>query len=226
MLWYTAWLGEIQAWGKGSLQLEDPDNEQPIDPMQHGRRLPDAEEYITAQLKRGLDEANGWSESRWGCSADELRELQVCVRMTYVLAWKRHSYVSRLPWLLARLFQPGIRDRCVDQWEDFQHHHMITQQILDPSNPLRADVDKLHDDGSNASPALRVAVAKVQNIPFDDSIAESPHSLANGVARGAQRCNFPWIASSLRLHQNLRDHQLWSSALDAHIQDEWLVLYS
>ena len=92
---------------------------------------------------------------------------------------------------------------------------------MNPEGPLRADVDRLNPDGTGATDLVKAEVAAVARVPFDDSIAESPHAAGNRISRHAQRAGFPWIASSMRLQQNIHDVRSWSQALNVDIQREW-----
>eukprot|EP00959_Pyramimonas_sp_CCMP1952_P417407 8745350-Pyramimonas_sp.AAC.1 len=43
------------------------------------------------------------------------------------------------------------------------------------------------------------------NVPIDDAVAGGPHSLAKRLRENCRAAGWPWAASSLRLHQNLKD---------------------
>ena len=221
---FTDWLCRIQSWGKGSAELEackmKGDNN--YDPMMCGRRLAEAEVFIHSELQRGLTECLEWTlDSFAGCSFEELHALKVCVRSSYALAMKRHNYLSLLPWLLARLEEPGIKERCLSQYASHTNHHPMTDKFLSHSEPLRAHVDRIGPDGSGSSDLLKEHIMLVKNIPFDDSIAEGPHALGNRLGRHGPRSSFAWTAASMRLQQNLEDAKAYSQALNVDLQDLW-----
>lgn len=225
VLWFCAWLCPIASWGKGSLQQEQAKAKgEPYDHMTLGRRLAEAEPHVQCELKRGIDEANTWKEGAFGSglTPEALAGLQVCVRFSYSIAFKRHDYLSTVPYLLARLLQPGIKQRCLAQYTSMQNHHPVTDYFLSPSGPLRSDVDMLEPDGAGATHRLRQEVHVLGLIPFDDSVAESPHAVGNRVGRHSSSCGFAWVASSMRLDQNLRDVALWVDALGDDLQQVWM----
>ena len=121
--WFCNWICEIQAWGKGSKEIEAKrqsgyDDGAAIDPMMTGRRLSEAEVQIQKHMQAGLDESLSWDlNSFTGCSHDDFQYILVSVRSAYSIATKRFEYITLLPWLLARLPEPGIRDRCVTQYQ-------------------------------------------------------------------------------------------------------------
>ena len=138
VVWFTEWICHIQAWGKGCAELERAkaagvehllsDRAR----MQCGRRLHEAERFVHAELDRGLQEANAWNTDSFGfgCSFLELDALKVCCRASFALAHKKHKYLSLVPWLLARLSEPGIKQRCLGQYSSFGDHHPMTHFFL------------------------------------------------------------------------------------------------
>ena len=183
-----------------------------------GRRLAEAETYIKASLGRGLTEALTWNVDSFGCSADELQQLLVTVRSSYTLATKRFEYVGLLPWLLTRLPEAGIKQRCLTQYEAYTKHHPITHKFLKPGELLRDHVDSVRPDGTGISSLLQSWIDMLRAIPMDDSIAEAPHAVGNRLGRAAPRSGIAWAASSMRLTQNLDDVKLHSQALGTDLQ--------
>ena len=146
----------------------------------------------------------------------------MCVRSSYSLAAKRFEYVSLLPWLLARLPEAGIKQRCLTQYETYTNHHPLTHKFLRPGELLRNHIDCVRPDGTGISRLLQSWVDMLQAIPMDDSIAEAPHAIGNRLGRAAPRSGIAWAASSMRLTQNLQDVKLHSQALGADLQQLWL----
>ena len=54
----------------------------------------------------------------------------------------------------------------------------------------------------------------VAEIPFDDVFNEGPHSLAKRIIDRTRRATWPWIASSMRVKQNLRDVETFGAGQD------------
>ena len=212
-MWYCEWLVTIQSWGRGCLQQEHAKaagRPEHYDHRWNGRRLPEAESYVYAKLKAGLDLCNLWHLGSFGgVSQDRLDEYQLCVRSAFTLATKRHAYLSTIPWLFAKLLRPGVKQRCLDLYKSNRDHHPLSHHFLHPEGHLRAHVEQLRPDGSGASQLLMQEVQVLTALPMDDSVAESPHAQGNAIARQAHRCGFAWVASSMRLKQNISDAKLW-----------------
>ena len=89
---------------------------------------------------------------------------------------------------------------------------------------LKSEVDAL--DLGPASLKLQRAVESISSIPFDDSVAESPHAAGNHIGRFSHGSAFPWVASSMRLKQNIEDVKTWCGALQLDWKQEWLMYSS
>ena len=79
----------------------------------------------------------------------------------------------------------------------------------------------LNEFGTNAHPRLAAEVQSLLDIPMDDSIGESPHSLMTRLARHSPGSTWPWDASSHRLKQNLTDYDLLVPKLGFKTQQAW-----
>ena len=225
--WFADWICRIQSWGKGSKQRDAAlRTGSEYNHLYNCRRLGEAEAYVNASLTQGLAECQEWDVGTFGSgfSYDDIVELKTCVRASYVLAEKRHAYLSRLPYLIVRIFEPGVKSRILQQYADFDNHHPLTEKFLAPGTQLRHDVDLLDCHAPhNASPRLRAEVEALSLVSLDDSIAESPHALGNQLGRHARGSTFGWVASSMRVPQNLVDVNAWSAALKVDLQQEWLT---
>ena len=215
----------IQAWGKGSAELEAVQQgliQGPADPMGLGRRLSEAGPYVDASLRNMLSEASSWDTGSFpDATIQELDCLKACVRASYTLAKDRHSFLDRIPWLFARLDQPGVKDICIHQYASFSGHHPISDMIMKTDSQLRHDLEQVHADGSGLSDKLRVWVDIFKRMPLDDSNAESPHAAGNRIGRHGSRSSFAWVASTMRLAQNLEDVRNYSQALQADLDELW-----
>ena len=224
--WFAAWVTELQSWGRGSAQRDHAKaNHLDFDPLWNGRRLPEAGPHVESTLAQVLTECNSWTVDTFGpgCEHDLLVEFQAMVRGSVVLAQKRHAYLYKLPWLLARLLQPGVKALCIEQYLACENHHPLSDMFFSADGPLKPDVDALDESGQGASAELVRAVESIAAIPFDDSIGESPHALGNGIGRHARGSSFAWIASSMRLGQNLQDVRDWCKTFRCDITQEWLA---
>lgn len=108
----------------------------------------------------------------------------------------------------ARLFeQVGVKRRCLEQFNSASReaHHRVTLWFLDPAHPdsLRSDFDQVRADGGGMSPRLQAAVETLTLVPLDDCVCEGPHAQAKRLKMPASSAKWPWVASSMRLKQNI-----------------------
>ena len=230
IVWFTTWICEIQSWGKGSKQRDEAlAAGTEYNALCNGRRMGEAEVYVDTALTKGLSACNSFTCSTFGDSFDDagVLELQVAVRGAYVLGRKRHEWLSRLPYLLVRMFEPGMKSRILQQYAEFSNHHSWTNKILSPGCQLRLDFDAMDESSARAtaSMALRREQEALELVPVDDSIAESPHSIGNRLAGHARGSTFGWVAASMRLEQNLTDVNAWTAddKLECDLTQEWLT---
>ena len=145
VLWYCDWVCSLQSWGQGCECHSPGDSTQC---RWKGRRLPQAAAVVGERLQMGLDEASSWNLHRFAGQLgrqDDLLELQLCVRTSVHLANLRFDYLQKIPWLLSRILEPGIREQCLDQWDSCSPdgHHRTSVRFLSPGSPLRRAIDEL-----------------------------------------------------------------------------------
>lgn len=109
---------------------------------------------------------------------------------------------------MVRVFkQEGVKRRCLEQFNSTscEGHHRVTLWFLDPMHPesLRPDFDQLRADGSGMTPRLQAAVEALARVPLDDCICEGPHAQAKRLKMPASSAQWAWVASSMRLKQNI-----------------------
>ena len=90
-----------------------------------------------------------------------------------------------------------------------------------PGSVLQPMVGRVHADGHIPDPELRREVDSIQAIPFDDTVAEAPHARANHLQRSARGSTWPWLASTMRLDQNLQDLKEMLPAVGADLDGLW-----
>ena len=66
--------------------------------------------------KKALREANSWTCPQFGFDADRFSDLQGMMRYVYKLAMEKLDHLDTIPFLIARLGEDGVRDRCLLQY--------------------------------------------------------------------------------------------------------------
>lgn len=126
---------------------------------------------------------------------------------------------------LRAYLKAGVKGRCISQYESApsSSHHRMAQRFLDPSHPhsLRAAIDDMRPDGTGMSPTLLVAVQSLAWVPLDDCICEGPHAKAKKIKLPASNAKWTWVASSMRLAQNIEDCYLLPERLGCSIRAVW-----
>lgn len=202
-LWLTQWLGALLRWGGGCAC--HPGSSEPCD--RKGRNLPRAHTEGLAKLRVGLSEANAWVEATYGGGQLFLDQVQGCARKAFAIAVQKLDHLDKLPFLLARLGEPGVRGRVLYQYSEAppERHHRLTNDFLAEGSSLRAAVDAMDSEGGGMSPELAYRVKVLGDVPLDDSVAEGPHARMARLQIHSRRATWAWHASTMRLRQNLTD---------------------
>jgi hypothetical protein len=222
--WVCQWLCGLLEWGGGCECCEENllggvKSECP----KKGRRLSTAFTHSELVLKQGLDECNNWVANDFGGDAALWKEAQGCTRAAFALAHRKIAFLTRVPYLLVRLDQPNIAQKALEQFDSapLHTHHRVSVQLLGHGGPWRQDVMQIGPEGNITSASLLSEVRSLQEIPFDDSVAERPHAVCSRHMAHARVAKWPWIASSCRLDQNLRDIDVVVPAIGADVEVEW-----
>ena len=118
-----------------------------------GRRIQEAYSFGVGELRAILDECNSWAPETFGFEGRVFEETQACCRFAFALGMEKLEFLNCVPWLFARMNQPGVRALCVQQWESSSpsDHCALTVSITDPAGKLRSQFDAIEDDGSGVS---------------------------------------------------------------------------
>ena len=177
-------------------------------------------------LRDALSTANSWTAEDWGGFEALLVSIQGCVRGAFLLGMSKISFLDKIPVLLARLNEPGVRDRCLEQFHaaPVAAHHRVSREFLEPGHEsgLRPLVDALNHEASNMSARSKSEVDSLARSPIDDAVGEGPHARGKAEWDRAHGADFPWISSTMRLSQNLHDVDTLAPILDSlDLQEEW-----
>lgn len=99
--------------------------------------------------------ASQWTALHLGCHAF-LVSVQGVVRMVAVLGKKKFEFLDTVPYLLSRLREPGIRDRCLAQFAEAPaaKHDKVSIYMLEPTSKFGRMVRALNSDGTSMDPLL------------------------------------------------------------------------
>lgn len=226
--WFCQWLGGLMSWGRGCDCHGDALRAgQEVNCPLKGRRIREAHAFATQELRRGLAEANSWGPHTWPSGGASLwLDCQACVRSVYEMATRKISFLDRIPYLLARLGEPGVRRRCVEQWESCsaEKHHRVSREFME--GELRGHIDAMSDGGTGISARLQLEIDSLAKVPLDDSVAEGPHASASRMIKHARGAKWAWIAATMRLDQNLADAKAIPDVVGDSAQDLWPVYKS
>lgn len=221
--WFADWLTPLMEW-VGGCPCHRAGDEGAATCHRKGRRLAEASSKVADTLSFGLAQANDWTPNDFGGDAELWAECQGAVRFTCGLAREKVAYLEKVPYLLTRLPEAGVRARCLAQFDSVppEKHHRITRWFLDPNHPksLRQAVDEMNDSGK-MSPTLQAAVESLGWVPIDDCICEGPHARAKRIKTPASSGQWTWVAASMRLQQNLEDCNHMPDEVGTSLQSSW-----
>ena len=194
-----------------------------VECMWKGRRMLKAYQFGMQGLRRMLAESNLWTLSSMRGNQVLLDSCQGCVRGIYYMGCRQLSYLNCVPYLLARLHEPGVRGLAVRQYLSCprRHHHRETVRILAEDCIYAEDVAAIAPDGSGVSARLEREREGIARMPFNDATMEAPHNLANRVHEDAPSAAWEWIAATCRLCQNLVDVRFLAPFLGCDLAVEW-----
>ena len=166
---------------------------------------------------------SSWTAHTFGGSVELLQESQGCIRSIVVLGRAKRRHYSRIPWLLARLEEPGIAAECTRQFNAVPEasHKSVSKQFKAAGSRLRPMVDNIAPDGTGVCEELRSAIQSMRDISIDDSYAEGPHASMGRIMSAARSSKWARCSSTLRLDQNLQDVHRLCRALDLEVQAMW-----
>ena len=107
------------------------------------------------------DEANGWTHSHFNDNAPFWQECVACVLHAFSLGIDTFQVYDMIPWLFARLDEPGVRDRVKIQFRSVpsSKHDRVSLKMLDDGNEMAVHIDNMNPDGTGMHPDLAIEVA-------------------------------------------------------------------
>ena len=95
--------------------------------------------------------AESWTKDTFQTTVSDHLDLVRCVRASYHMAGKKFAYLQKMPWLIVRIFETGVKKQSVSANGLLAHRMSITgtpRHCLHPSQPLQSGIDDLTDDCS------------------------------------------------------------------------------
>ena len=170
-----------------------------------------------------METAEKWTAGVFGGDCALHQQALGSVRMVCALGLRKLDYMHTIPYLFARLGEAGVNDLALRQFHSAPHseHDPVTLKCLGPTSYLRPAVLALPSGGGPLPDVLEPHVRALSDIPFDDHVCEFPHAVAKKVLERSRAARWPWVASSLRLGQNLGSVQELAHATQADLQQVW-----
>ena len=228
--WYTSTMTSLLTWCGGCRchGLEDEKNDR-LACMYKGRLLPEAFPHATAVLTAAMHEVSSWQTSRLGGNTELLRQAQACMRGTTALVLEKLTYLDEIPYLLARVNEPGIAARCLAQFaegvDSGATHDPVTLEFLAEGSTLRQQIERMAHEGAEMGPQLQREWETLRLCPIDDCPGEGPHAGMRHISLKTRAASWPWHASSLRLQHNLQDIQNLLPVLEPRTSFELLYAH-
>lgn len=125
----------------------------------------------------------------------------------------------------AATLQSDVMGQCLEQYSAVEPsaHHRVARRFLDPCHPegLRSEIDAMLADGTQMSAKLALAVSALAWVPLDDCICEGAHAQAKRLKTPASAAKWAWVASSMRLAQNLEDCERLPDETSLSLEAAW-----
>ena len=207
--WFADQLSHIMSWGASCpCHQREFFAQEPVECNYKGRVLPLAFDFACERLRELLDAANGWTETTWGGSRAFLVSLQAMVRAVFSRSHQKIAFLDRIPLLIGRLGEPGVRKRILDQYAEQpkENHNKVSIEVLEPGSEGRRDIEAMPDD-TTLSDFLAHVRQRLRFLSFLDKVAEGPHAVFKKVHLHARGSTFQWQAATLRLKQHLKDFE-------------------
>ena len=136
----------------------------------------------------------------------------------YWLGLRKCHWISQIPYLFARLDEPGVAAECERQFSlsPLEAHHPLAIDLLHETGKLRKDFLLLLSHGT-ITENIRQVIELVSLLPFNDSVAETPHAKFSRLGRHSSASLWAWLAASMRFEKNLA----YAEGVGEMIQKEW-----
>ena len=131
---YTAWVVSLQKWGAGCLCHRDElVAGKSVACNRKGRLVHMAFDHASRHFTSGMEQASAWTPASFNGRQDLQVDVLGLYRRTQATGLLKLDWLECIPWLLAKLPFPGVRDRVLRQWESVpsERHHAISNMWLE-----------------------------------------------------------------------------------------------
>ena len=222
--WFSEKLCKTMSWGSScKCHEEDYANNVAVECDEKGRLLPWAYHKAVSTLEELHSDAMSWTVGTWGGSREFLINLQGMCGSVYSRGMQKHAFLDEVPYIFARLgFETGINKRAIAQFDSAPRskHNKVSIQLCDRDTENRRMLVEMDDD-LEVPAGLQHRILAIQKGNLLDKIAEGPHAIFKSESDRARGSQFPWVAASVRLKQNLADVRELCEIMDVDVQLVW-----
>ena len=151
----------------------------------------------------GLSTCREWTAACFDNDVVLFQSAVAAVRFICTFARRKFDWLWKIPWMISRLDQPGVRDECIKQFDSVprdQHHLVSIEFFGTEQESLRSRVLAINDDGTGMDTVLRKAFFYLSNTyqlmtslersrTLVRGALEENHGLQNGHPRRLQDAN-------------------------------------
>lgn len=164
-----------------------------------------------------------WPNDDWGPGVNVRRAGVGAVTYAVDLTLRLFDFFDRIPYLLVRLREPGVRDKARDQFGSAPvvTRHRGSVHVLGPESTFEEDAGAMQPDGTCASEELGREIDIIGMLNFNDSISACPNVAAHKLYEAASSSNLAWICSTMRHSACLASYEEIVMKTGADIEIEW-----
>ena len=149
-----------------------------------------------------------------------LKDAEILPALTRMLAVAdlKLSWVDDLPFSIWQIDSPASATTFLNNYDASPGRHRVSVRFGE--GELRKDLE-VFANGRPMTDTLAIELLSYQWCKIDDTWAETSHRDVSRVGQVTQHVTVAWVASSLRLSQNIK---LWDS-FDTHSRERFTILF-
>ena len=184
--------------------------------------LPYAYDKLIETFETMKRETREWDDTHFGDNVQLLVQVRDGVLSLESRGLEKFGYLPRIPYLIAKLDQPGIVEICFEQYARAprEAHNRNSVDLFDPSGRFYEDV-MAYKATRVMTPALHLRFCAIRDGPMDDKVAEAPHAIGSRIGQMTPASRWPWDAASMRLPQTIQDKESIIDKFGGDFQKLW-----